>query len=70
MISFLFPLYFATFAQWTAAMASNPQGAALAFTGFFAFGITFNGVMQPFSHLITFWHWTCVSSLVSVMGFY
>ncbi|KII83910.1 hypothetical protein PLICRDRAFT_179945 [Plicaturopsis crispa FD-325 SS-3] len=58
MISFLFPLYFATFAQWTAAMASNPQGAALAFTGFFAFGITFNGVMQPFSHLITFWHWT------------
>ncbi|KAI5479965.1 hypothetical protein MNV49_002255 [Pseudohyphozyma bogoriensis] len=51
----LFELYFATFAQWVAALAPNPMAASILFSTFFSFVIIFNGVVQPVSQLPYFW---------------
>jgi ATP-binding cassette subfamily G (WHITE) protein 2 (SNQ2) len=53
----LFPLYFATFAQATAALSPNAEIAGLLFSFLFNFCFVFNGVLQPYSHLVEFWHW-------------
>ncbi|TDL19014.1 hypothetical protein BD410DRAFT_752633 [Rickenella mellea] len=55
-IAIIFPIYFTTFAQMVAAMASDVVVSALIFTLLFAFTVTFNGVLQPYSHL-GWWKW-------------
>lgn len=43
----LFELYYATFAQWVAALSPNPMSASILFSTFFSFVIIFNGVVVP-----------------------
>ncbi|TDL15090.1 pleiotropic drug resistance ABC transporter [Rickenella mellea] len=52
----IFPIYYTTIAQATAAMAPNAVISAIVFTTLFSFVITFNGVLQPFSQL-GWWKW-------------
>ncbi|KAM0754754.1 putative SNQ2-ABC transporter [Meredithblackwellia eburnea MCA 4105] len=51
----LFQLYYASFAQWVAALSSNGMMASILFSSFFSFVIIFNGVVQPVSQLPAFW---------------
>ncbi|KAF8588872.1 pleiotropic drug resistance ABC transporter [Ramaria rubella] len=53
----MFPLFYTTFSQAVAAASPNAQIAGLIFSFLFSFIITFNGVLQPFSQLVPFWHW-------------
>lgn len=55
-IFILFQLYFSTFGQAIAAMAPNEETAATLTTLLFTFVILFNGVLQPLSQLVGFWH--------------
>ncbi|QRV75743.1 ABC-2 type transporter [Ceratobasidium sp. AG-Ba] len=52
-----FPLYYTTFSQAVAAMAPNAMISGLLFSFLFSFVITFNGILQPYSQLISFWKW-------------
>lgn len=56
-IFMLFQLFFSTFGQALAAFAPNEQTAATLVTLLFSFVILFNGVLQPVSQLVPFWHW-------------
>ncbi|KAL7268661.1 hypothetical protein RUND412_008706 [Rhizina undulata] len=53
----VFNLFFSTFGQVLAALAPNEQTAATLTTLLFSFVIIFNGVLQPVSQLVGFWHW-------------
>ncbi|KAF9817918.1 hypothetical protein IEO21_03112 [Rhodonia placenta] len=52
----IYPLYYTSFGQATAAMASNAEIAALIFNALFAIMIVFDGVLQPFRELGK-WTW-------------
>src|SRR5436853_1998886 len=52
-----FEMWISTFGQAIAALAPNPQTAATLTTLFASFVVAFNGVLQPLSHLVKFWHW-------------
>ncbi|KIP01968.1 hypothetical protein PHLGIDRAFT_130987 [Phlebiopsis gigantea 11061_1 CR5-6] len=54
--SIINPIYYTTIGQAVAAMAPNPEIAALLFSFVFSFVITFNGVVQPFRAL-GWWRW-------------
>ncbi|KAK7025542.1 ATP-binding cassette transporter snq2 [Paramarasmius palmivorus] len=56
MIGVLFPMYYTSIGQATAAMCPNAEIAAILFSLLFSFVITFNGVMQPYSQL-GWWKW-------------
>ncbi|VDC00110.1 unnamed protein product [Peniophora sp. CBMAI 1063] len=56
MIGVVYPFYYTTIAQAVAAMAPNPEIAALLFSFLFSFVVTFNGVLQPFRQL-GWWRW-------------
>ncbi|KAJ7113209.1 ABC-2 type transporter-domain-containing protein [Mycena epipterygia] len=56
MLGVIFPLYYTTFGQAVAAMAPNAELAAVLFSFFFSFILTFNGVLQPFRSL-GWWKW-------------
>ncbi|SCZ91970.1 BZ3500_MvSof-1268-A1-R1_Chr5-3g08254 [Microbotryum saponariae] len=51
----LFELYFASFAQFVAAMSANSMIASVLFSCLFSFVIIFNGVVQPVAQLPKFW---------------
>ncbi|KAL8280941.1 hypothetical protein RQP46_006620 [Phenoliferia psychrophenolica] len=51
----LFEIYFASFAQFVAALSANSMMASILFSTFFSFVIIFNGVVQPVSQLPYFW---------------
>ncbi|KAI5799834.1 putative ABC multidrug transporter [Geopyxis carbonaria] len=53
----LFQLFFSTFAQAIASFTPNEQTAAIVNTLLFSFILSFNGVLQPLSKLVGFWHW-------------
>jgi ABC-type multidrug transport system permease subunit len=53
----LFEMWISTFGQAMAALAPNPETASTLTTLFASFVILFSGVLQPFSQLISFWHW-------------
>ncbi len=53
----LFEMWWSTFGQAIAALAPNAQTASVLTTLFTSFVITFNGVLQPLSALVQFWHW-------------
>ncbi|KAI9765217.1 MAG: ATP-binding cassette transporter snq2 [Geoglossum simile] len=57
LIFMLFQMWWSTFGQSIAALAPNEQTAAVLTTLFAAFVIMFNGVLQPISALVKFWHW-------------
>jgi ABC-type multidrug transport system permease subunit len=52
-----FEMWISTFGQAIAALAPNPQTASILTTLFASFVIAFNGVLQPLSQLVKFWHW-------------
>ncbi len=52
-----FQMWFSSFGQSMAALAPNAETAAVFTTLFASFVILFNGVLQPISQLISFWHW-------------
>lgn len=52
-----FEMWFSTFGQLCASFVPNEQTAAIVSTLMFTFVILFNGVLQPVSQLVTFWHW-------------
>jgi ABC-type multidrug transport system permease subunit len=52
-----FEMWISTFGQAIAALAPNPQTASTLTTLFASFVVAFNGVLQPLSHLVKFWHW-------------
>ncbi|KAJ7707403.1 P-loop containing nucleoside triphosphate hydrolase protein [Mycena rosella] len=56
MLGVIFPMYYTSFAQAVAAMAPNPEIAAVLFSFFFSFSMNFNGVLQPFRAL-GWWRW-------------
>ncbi|KAJ7067216.1 pleiotropic drug resistance ABC transporter [Mycena amicta] len=56
MLGVVFPLYYTSLGQAVAAMAPNAEIAAILFSFFFAFILTFNGVLQPFRAL-GWWKW-------------
>ncbi|KAI0265441.1 ABC-2 type transporter-domain-containing protein [Gloeopeniophorella convolvens] len=56
MLCVAYPLYYSTFAQWVAAMSPNAEIAAQLTNFFISFVITFNGVIQPYTHL-GWWKW-------------
>ncbi|KAJ6512945.1 pleiotropic drug resistance ABC transporter [Mycena sanguinolenta] len=56
MFGVIFPLWYTTLGQATAAMAPTAEVAAMAFSFLFSFVSTFTGVMQPFS-LLGWWKW-------------
>ncbi|KAF7439739.1 hypothetical protein PC9H_000075 [Pleurotus ostreatus] len=56
MFGVLFPCYFTTIALAVASMAPSAEIAGLLFNFLFSFVLTFNGVLQPFSHL-GWWKW-------------
>ncbi|KAJ7476163.1 pleiotropic drug resistance ABC transporter [Mycena latifolia] len=56
MLGVIFPTYYTTFGQATAAMAPNAEIAAVLFSFLFSFVLTFNGVLQPFRAL-GWWQW-------------
>ncbi|OAX36457.1 pleiotropic drug resistance ABC transporter [Rhizopogon vinicolor AM-OR11-026] len=56
MYGVVFPLYYTTIAHAVAAVAPSAVIASLLFSGLFAFVITFNGVLQPYSAL-GWWQW-------------
>lgn len=53
----LFEMWFSTFGQLCASFVPNEQTAAIVSTLLFTFVILFNGVLQPVSQLVPFWHW-------------
>ncbi|WBW75480.1 plasma membrane brefeldin A efflux transporter Bfr1 [Schizosaccharomyces osmophilus] len=53
----IFQMYYSTFGQAVASACPNAQTASVVNSLAFTFIITFNGVMQPISNLIKFWHW-------------
>ncbi|OBT40726.1 hypothetical protein VE00_09781 [Pseudogymnoascus sp. WSF 3629] len=53
----LFQMWWSTFGQAIAAFSPNAQTAATYTTLLASFVIAFNGVLQPLSALIQFWHW-------------
>jgi ABC-type multidrug transport system permease subunit len=53
----LFEMWWSTFGQAMAALASSAEVASTFTTLFASFVITFNGVLQPLSALVQFWHW-------------
>ncbi|KIP09940.1 hypothetical protein PHLGIDRAFT_102023 [Phlebiopsis gigantea 11061_1 CR5-6] len=55
-LGIIFPLYYTTVGQATAAMSPNSQTAALLFSFLFSFVLIFNGVLQPYQHL-GWWKW-------------
>jgi ABC-type multidrug transport system permease subunit len=57
LIFMLFQMWWSTFGQSIAALAPNEQTAPVLTTLFAAFVIMFNGVLQPISALVKFWHW-------------
>jgi ABC-type multidrug transport system permease subunit len=52
-----FEMWISTFGQAIAALAPNPQTASILTTLFASFVVAFNGVLQPLSRLVKFWHW-------------
>lgn len=56
MMGVLFPMYYTSFGQAVAAMAPNEEIAAVLFSFFFSFVLTFDGVLQPFRAL-GWWQW-------------
>ncbi|KAF7336855.1 Brefeldin A resistance protein [Mycena venus] len=56
MIGVVFPLWYTSFGQATAAMAPSAEIAAVLFSFLFSFVTTFNGVLQPFRAL-GWWKW-------------
>ncbi|CAC34990.2 plasma membrane brefeldin A efflux transporter Bfr1 [Schizosaccharomyces pombe] len=52
-----FQMYFSTFGQAVASACPNAQTASVVNSLLFTFVITFNGVLQPNSNLVGFWHW-------------
>ncbi|KAJ7471516.1 pleiotropic drug resistance ABC transporter [Mycena galericulata] len=56
MMGVIFPLYYTSLGQAVAAMAPNAELAAVLFSFFFSFVLTFNGVLQPFREL-GWWKW-------------
>ncbi|EPS96974.1 hypothetical protein FOMPIDRAFT_1025183 [Fomitopsis schrenkii] len=52
----IYPLYYTSFGQATAAMAPNAEIAALIFNALFAIMIVFDGVLQPY-HELGKWVW-------------
>src|SRR6266511_2763830 len=52
-----FEMWFSTFGQAIAALTPNPETASSLTTLFASFVVAFNGVLQPLSQLIGFWHW-------------
>lgn len=53
----LFQMYFSTFGQAIGALSPNEETASALTTLLFTFVILFNGVLQPVSQLVKFWHW-------------
>lgn len=53
----LFEMWWSTFGQTMAALAPGSEVASTFTTLFASFVITFNGVLQPLSALVQFWHW-------------
>ncbi|KAH8586012.1 brefeldin A efflux transporter Bfr1 [Bisporella sp. PMI_857] len=53
----LFEIWWSTFGQAVAAMSPNGQTATTFTTLLGGLVITFNGVLQPLSQLVEFWHW-------------
>ncbi|BFZ62298.1 Multidrug resistance protein [Saitoella coloradoensis] len=53
----VFEMFFTSFGQAIAAASPNAQTAAIIQTLFFSFVLIFNGVLQPLSQLVGFWHW-------------
>ncbi|EPY49858.1 hypothetical protein SPOG_03330 [Schizosaccharomyces cryophilus OY26] len=53
----IFQMYYSTFGQAVASACPNAQTASVVNSLAFTFIITFNGVMQPLSNLMKFWHW-------------
>ncbi|KAJ7471522.1 pleiotropic drug resistance ABC transporter [Mycena galericulata] len=56
MMGVIFPLYYTSLGQAVATMAPNAELAAVLFSFFFSFVLTFNGVLQPFGEL-GWWKW-------------
>ncbi|KAJ6520879.1 pleiotropic drug resistance ABC transporter [Mycena vulgaris] len=56
MMGVIYPMFYTTFGQATAAMAPNAEIAAVLFSFLFSFVLTFNGVLQPFRAL-GWWQW-------------
>ncbi|KAJ7455204.1 pleiotropic drug resistance ABC transporter [Mycena galericulata] len=56
MMGVIFPLYYTSLGQAVAAMAPTAELAAVLFSFFFSFVLTFNGVLQPFREL-GWWKW-------------
>jgi ATP-binding cassette subfamily G (WHITE) protein 2 (SNQ2) len=56
MMGVAFPMYYTSNGMAVAAMAPNAEMAAVLFSVLFAFVLTFNGVMQPFTQL-GWWKW-------------
>lgn len=52
-----FEMWFSTFGQLCASFVPDEQTAAIVSTLLFTFVILFNGVLQPISQLVPFWHW-------------
>ena len=52
----LFPIYYTTIGQAVAAMSPTAEIAGVLFSFLFSFVLTFNGVVQPYSHL-GWWQW-------------
>ncbi|GME45602.1 atp-binding cassette multidrug transporter [Neofusicoccum parvum] len=52
----LYQLYHASFSQAIAIVSPNAETAAMVTILFYAFILAFNGVLQPLSQLIGFWH--------------
>ncbi|TFK38228.1 pleiotropic drug resistance ABC transporter [Crucibulum laeve] len=52
----IFPLYYTSIGQATAAMVPNAETAAILFAFLFSFVLTFNGVLQPF-RMLGWWQW-------------
>ncbi|KAK7033403.1 Brefeldin A resistance protein [Favolaschia claudopus] len=56
MLGVIFPLWYTSFGQATAAMAPSAEIAAVLFSFLFSFVTTFNGVLQPYRAL-GWWQW-------------
>ncbi|KAJ7928748.1 hypothetical protein B0H13DRAFT_2181709 [Mycena leptocephala] len=56
MLGVVFPMYYTSFGQATAAIAPSPEIGAVVFIFLFSFVLTFHGVIQPFREL-GWWKW-------------
>ena len=56
LIGVLFPIYYTTIGQAVAATSPTAEIAGILFSFLFSFVLTFNGVVQPYSHL-GWWQW-------------